>query len=120
MTYEGLLLLALWFVATGLFNSVTFSLHGDWLKLALQGWLLGATAAYFCWLWVKGQTLPMKTWHIRVVNLEHNKLRLSQALLRFLLALILPVISQLWAFVDSDGQFLHDHLAGTRLVSTQL
>jgi uncharacterized RDD family membrane protein YckC len=42
-----------------------------------------------------------------------------KALLRFLLALLLvPTgISILWSLFDRDRQFLHDRLAGTRLVN---
>jgi uncharacterized RDD family membrane protein YckC len=55
----------------------------------------------------------MKTWRIRLVGVTPRK-----ALFRFLYALILvPTgISLLWALFDRDRQFLHDRLAGTRLV----
>jgi hypothetical protein len=42
-------------------------------------------------------------------------------LLRFALALVLvPTgVSIVWSFFDAEGQFLHDRLAGTRLVSSK-
>jgi uncharacterized RDD family membrane protein YckC len=42
-----------------------------------------------------------------------------KALLRFLLAVVFvpSLVSIIWAFFDRDGQFFHDRLAGTRLVS---
>ena len=71
-------------------------------------------AAYFLWCWLRGgQTLAMKAWRIRLVGVTPRK-----ALLRFLLGLVLvPTgIAVLWALLDRERQFLHDRLAGTRLV----
>ena len=115
MLYEALLLLAIAFFAGSAFY---FASRGapleGWVRTAHQ-LLLGAVfAAYFLWCWLRGgQTLAMKAWRIR---LEH--VSPPRALLRFLLALLLvPTgISLLWALVDRERQFLHDRLAGTRLV----
>jgi uncharacterized RDD family membrane protein YckC len=85
-----------------------------WLRHAHQLFLLAVLAAYFLRCWVRGgQTLAMKAWRIRLVGVSPRK-----ALLRFVLALVLvPTgVSLAWALVDRDGQFLHDRLAGTRLV----
>ena len=75
---------------------------------------------YFVWFWSHGrQTLPMKTWRIRLLTREGHGLRPERALLRYLLcwpSLGLGGIGLLWALVDRDGQFLHDRLAGTRLL----
>jgi uncharacterized RDD family membrane protein YckC len=72
-------------------------------------------AAYFlrCWLRAGGQTVAMKAWRIRLVDVTPAK-----ALARFLFALIfVPTgISIVWAVFDKDRQFLHDRLAATRLV----
>ncbi len=75
---------------------------------------------YFGWCWVKGgQTLAMKTWKIRLVSAEGGRVRPGQAALRYMAAwfsLGLSGAGLLWALVDRDGQFLHDRIAGTRLV----
>jgi len=84
------------------------------VRAELQAFVLAVLAAYFLWCWLRGgQTLAMKAWKIRLVGVTPQK-----ALLRFLLAaLLLPTgISILWSWFDEDGQFLHDRLAGTRLV----
>ena len=68
-----------------------------------------------------GQTLAMKTWRIRLLTRSGGPVRPAQALLRYLLcwpSLGLGGIGILWAVVDRDRQFLHDRLAGTRLVNT--
>jgi len=115
MLYEALLLFAIAFFAgfAFYFASRGAPLEG-WVRTAHQ-LLLGAVfAAYFLWCWLRGgQTLAMKAWRIRLVEVSPRK-----ALLRFLLALaFVPTgISLLWALFDRERQFLHDRLAGTRLV----
>ncbi len=75
---------------------------------------------YFVWCWTKsGQTLPMKTWKLRIANPDGSQLRPTQALLRYLAAWPSVVIFGLglfWALIDKDGQYLHDRIAGTRIV----
>lgn len=76
--------------------------------------------AYFGWLWKRsGQTLAMQTWKIRLVSANGAPLTNRQILLRYVLAwasLLIGGIGILWALADRDRQFLHDRLAGTRLI----
>ena len=116
MVYEALLLVAVLFIADYLFISLTHNAQSPLLKALLQIYLLTVMAAYFSWFWMRGQSLAMKTWRIRVVSTSGNKLSLRQALLRYLFSWLIG-ITQIWAFFDRDGQFLHDRLAGTRLVT---
>lgn len=78
--------------------------------------------AYFVWCWLHGgQTLPMKTWKLRIANADGTPPRVAQAVLRYLAAwpsLLLFGLGILWALIDKDKQFLHDRIAGTRIVST--
>lgn len=75
---------------------------------------------YFCWFWLHGgQTLAMRTWKIRIVDNSGNPLRPAQAVLRYLAAwpsVLVFGLGILWAFVDKDRQFLHDRLAGSRII----
>ena len=67
-----------------------------------------------------GQTLAMKTWRIRLRTRRGGPVRPAQALLRYLLcwpSLALGGIGIAWALIDRDRQFLHDRLAGTRLLA---
>jgi len=78
--------------------------------------------AYFVWCWLNGgQTLPMKTWKLRLISDEGSAIRPLQAVLRYLAAwpsILFFGIGIFWALFDKDGQFLHDRIAGTRIVST--
>jgi len=79
---------------------------------------------YFVWCWLNGgQTLPMKTWKLRLVDANGSALRPLQAVLRYLIAwpsIMCFGIGLLWALVDKDHRFLHDRLAGTKILSTTL
>lgn len=121
--YEALLVLALLFVADYLFVALVQNARSPLLKILLQIYLVLVMAGYFTWFWRRGQTLAMKTWRIRVVTKTGAGLSLQQALLRFgLAALLVPAlgISFIWALFDRDRQFLHDRLAGTRLVKADV
>ena len=117
MVYETLLLLALLFVADYLFISLTHNRQSMPFRIGLQLWLASVIGVYFVWQWQHGQSLAMKTWRIRLVTRDNRPLTLTRSIVRLLFVICLPGISQLWAFVDRDRQFLHDRLAGTRLVS---
>ncbi len=115
LLYEAVLVAAVAFFAgyAFLFASGGAPLHG-WVLRAHQLLLVAVLAAYFLWCWLRGgQTLAMKAWRLRLVGVTPGR-----GLARFLLALVLvPTgIGILWALVDRDRQFLHDRIAGTRLV----
>ena len=117
MAYEAILLFAVAFFAAWLFffASGGRDATAGTLRYALQIFIALVFAAYFLWCWLRGgQTLAMKAWHIKLVDVEPRS-----ALVRLLLAAILvPTgISILWSLFDRDRQFLHDRLAGTRLVN---
>lgn len=119
MLYESLLLVAVWFLAGFLFTGLTHGADSPAAIMSLRIYTLGVTAAYFIWFWTHGgQTLAMKTWHLRLVGIEGQAVSWRQAALRFILALpsLLLGIGIIWAIFDRDKQFLHDRLAGTRLV----
>ncbi len=75
---------------------------------------------YFVWCWLNGgQTLPMKTWKLRVIDNNGGPIRPAQALLRYLAAWpsIISGVGLLWALADPQKQFLHDRIAGTRIIA---
>jgi uncharacterized RDD family membrane protein YckC len=117
MLYEALLIFAVAFFAAWVFFFASGGRDATQgaLRAQLQLFILVVLAAYFLWCWLRGgQTLAMRAWRIRLVEVTPRK-----ALLRFLLAAALMPVSILWALVDRDGQFLHDRLAGTRLIDAR-
>jgi uncharacterized RDD family membrane protein YckC len=117
MVYEAVLLFAVGFFAAWLFffASGGRDATAGAARHLLQVFIGLVFAAYFLWSWLRGgQTLAMKAWRIRLVEVTPLK-----ALIRLVLAMLLvpTLISIVWSLFDRDRQFLHDRLAGTRLTS---
>jgi uncharacterized RDD family membrane protein YckC len=143
MVYEAFLLLAVEMSAVAVYLLATGNRHGPVFEHGLKAFLFLVTGAYFIRSWTDGgHTLAMKTWRLRVVADGHARMPLRTAALRYLLAWgwFLPALLACgvlglrdrrdigialaagiaaWActaFLDRDRRFLHDRLAGTRIV----
>jgi uncharacterized RDD family membrane protein YckC len=117
MVYEALLIFAVAFFASWVFFFASGGRDATRgvARAELQIFILLVLAAYFLWCWLRGgQTLAMRAWQIRLVEVTPGK-----AVARFLMAAALLPLSILWALVDRDRQFLHDRLAGTRLIDAR-
>ena len=114
LLYEALLVSGVAFFAAWIFFFASGGRDATTgvMRAELQVFILVVLAGYFLWCWLRGgQTLAMRAWKIRVVDITPGK-----AIARFLIAAALLPLSILWALIDRDRQFLHDRLAGTRLV----
>lgn len=143
--YEGLLLFALLFIAVLAQGVLALLIPALQSAHALQVLLFLVFGAYFVWFWSQGQTLAMKTWRIRVVDTRGHPLSRIRALTRYAMcwAWFLPPLAAIapfhlsadentvivcgwilvWALLSRfhpQQQFLHDILAGTRLVDYDL
>jgi len=139
--YEGMLMFGVVFIAGYLFSTLTQTRHALDNRHALQAFLFVVFGIYFTWFWSRGHTLAMKTWHLRLVDRRGRAVSQPRALARYVLswqwflpplAVIAPfhlsaaettVILTGWVVVwallsrlHPERQFLHDALAGTRLV----
>jgi uncharacterized RDD family membrane protein YckC len=138
--YEGMLLFGVVFISGYLFGTLSQTKNAMDNRHALQAFLFVIFGIYFVWLWSKGQTLAMKTWHIRVLTSIGTPLTQGQALVRYLWSWLwfLPPLLASWSFDLKGGesiviilgwvavwallsrfhprqQFWHDALAGTQL-----
>lgn len=122
MLYESMLLLGVLsvaFMVPHLVVGVAWGIAAPGVVLWLHLFLV--MGAYFIWLWTRGgQTLAMQTWRVQLVDaLRGATITPRQAVLRYVLswpALAGGGLGIVWALFDPDRQFLHDRLAGTRLV----
>ncbi len=145
LLYESMLLFGIAFAATMLFSIAGDVRSGmDPRRPLLIGLLAVVFGLYFSWCWSRGQTLAMRTWRIRMEDRAGRPPGQLRALFRYAcswlwvlppLAFIAPLklgalgISTavlgwmaLWAllsFLHPQRQFLHDALAGTRLVAVE-
>jgi uncharacterized RDD family membrane protein YckC len=119
LAYEAILLFAIVFISGYLFVALAGRSPQGWLRWLFYAYLLGVCGAYFVFCWVRsGQTLAQKSWGLRVTGADGSLLPWRKAVVRYLLALasVGSGIGLLWAIFDSQHQFLHDRLAGSRLV----
>ena len=121
MLYEVLLLLGV----LGLTFMVPLLIVGVVWQVSLPGWLewlyiYVVLAGYFIWYWRRGgQTLAMQTWRLKLVDAETGReVSRGKGLARYTLAWfsLLTLVGIVWAFFDRDRQFLHDRIAGSRIV----
>jgi uncharacterized RDD family membrane protein YckC len=142
MLYEGVILFGIVFIAGYLFSTLTQQRNGLTHHNILMAWIGFVLAVYFVYFWTHGgQTLPMKTWRLKVVDARGAPVSTARAIARYvfawlwflpplalhpLLKLSVPatlVVSTVWialwaaaVWLDPARQFLHDRLAGTRIV----
>jgi len=142
--YEGMLMFGVVFISGYLFSTLTQTRNGLENRHMLQAFLFVVFGIYFAWFWAQGQTLAMKTWHIRVLDAQGHPVTQARALLRYLTSWLwfLPPLAgvapfnlsgpeslvivlgwvAVWALLSRfhpTQQFWHDALAGTRLVDIQ-
>jgi uncharacterized RDD family membrane protein YckC len=146
MLYEGVLLFGVVMLAGLLFAGLMqqrHALQGQW---GLRVFLFLVLGAYFVGFWTRrGQTLPMKTWHVELRAADGGRVPLGRAVLRYLLSWLwfLPALGIAWASQLKGGwaitgvltagvlayaalarlhpsrQYFHDLLCGTRLVDVR-
>lgn len=124
MLYESLLVLgvlSVTFMVPHLILGIAFGVSAPgFLLLAHVATVLGM---YFVWYWSHGgQTLAMQTWKIKLVTPAGTTPQMRFLLLRYCLcwpSLLFYGVGVIWAIFDRDRQFLHDRLAGTRIVFTE-
>jgi len=123
MFYEMLLVSAILFIAAFVFTVATHNAQSPLIRIAFQAYLALVAGMYFIAFWLRGgQTLPMKTWHLRLEKADGGPIGTQQAALRYLLALIgvFLLFGIIWALFDRDRQFWHDRMAGTRIAQDKL
>ncbi|TAM51550.1 MAG: RDD family protein [Paraburkholderia sp.] len=142
LAYEGVLLFGIVFFAGYLFGTLTQQRNGLTHHNLLAAWIAFVVGVYFVWCWARGgQTLPMKTWRLKLVAAHSGQPpTVGRALVRYFATWLwfLPPLALhpllhvsvpgtlaaaaiwfvLWAAaarLDPARQFPHDRLAGTRL-----
>ena len=144
LVYEAFLVTAVVMLALFLFLFVAQKFDPKVIDIGRQLVLFVAAGVYFIYCWSgSGHTLAMKTWRIKLVKVGCATVPLKVAALRYLFAWLwlLPALAVCWLFrltgkaevaltvaagivayaltalLDKDRQFLHDKLAGTRLIT---
>lgn len=141
--YEGVLLFGVLMLAGLAYGVVTQQRHALVGLHGLQVFVFIVLGVYFGWFWSHGgQTLAMKTWHLRLLTKQGLQVSTARALLRYLLSWLWFLPALAWSYVtgvrsgatvaaalivgvlayaassrlNRQRQYWHDLLSGTRLV----
>jgi uncharacterized RDD family membrane protein YckC len=146
IVYESTLLFGVVMFAGIVFGVLVDQKHALAHRNGLQATMFAVLALYFVGFWMRGgQTLAMKTWHLRLLRRDGLPVRPLQAAARFVLSWLwfFPPLLLAWAMqwhsakeITSlmlvwfvlyallskalpQGQFLHDQICRTALVDTR-
>jgi uncharacterized RDD family membrane protein YckC len=118
-----LIVLTVVFLGTSVLLAFTHALDAGTRRPLIQFGLLALLGAYFIYCWVRGgQTLPMRAWRLRLATADGGPVPPQRAMVRYLVAVIGASCAGLgfaWALWDRERQFLHDRIAGTRIVTVE-
>jgi len=121
MLYDGLLVLALLFLATLPFIALRGGepVEGD-NNLVYQLILCLVIYGFFVGFWVRsGRTLGMQSWRLQLETMDGSKVNFKVATLRFFASLVSFIPAGLgffWALWDKDRLTWHDRISKTRIV----
>ncbi len=113
VTYDALLLLAVWFVATALLLPLNGGQAFSSDQFFYPIYLLGISFGFYGWFWTHGgQTLGLKAWNIRLLSFDQRALNWRQAAYRFfggVLVLIFFGIGFFWIIFDKNHYAWFDY-----------
>lgn len=143
LVYEALLLFGVTMGAGLVYGLATNQRHALEGTLGLRIAVFLVLGVYFVWFWTRhGQTLPMRTWQMKLVTVTGQAVGRTRAACRYVLCWVwvLPALAAVHfsgvsgsgrtlaalcagvilyaatAFLRRDRQFLHDAVCGTRIV----
>ena len=141
--YEGVLLFGVLMIAGYLFSTLTQQRNALIGRHGLQAFLFVVLAIYFVWFWSHGgQTVAMRAWQIRLVDLAGRPISQARGLARYLVGYLWFAPALLWLQMSGlngaassfgillagvvayalvtkfhpQRQFFHDVVCGTRLI----
>lgn len=126
MTYDGLLLLAIWLIVSAVLVPFGTSQHAAqhheisvtapaFRRFVLFPALVLATWLFYGYFWVRvGHTLGMQTWRLKLTRLDGSRVRWSDAIARCAGACLFPLVCGLLAQLawHSSTAFLTSVLLG--------
>jgi len=146
MLYEGVVLFGVVVITALFFAGIVQQRHALEHRAGLQIVLFFVLGAYFVWFWThSGQTVAMKTWHIRLTRRDGQPVGYLRAIARYVLSYVwfMPVLAVLatrheataaqiflwmglwilayaWTFkLHGTRQYWHDMICGTQLITWQ-
>ena len=117
--YDGVLVVAIVIITSLPFYS--FNVEESFLlKLTMQLYFYLIIQYFFVWFWVNSAaTLGMKSWKIKIVDINGNNISYKKAIVRFnasILSLSIFGLGFLISLFRKDKKWLHDIISRTQLI----
>lgn len=123
IAYDCFLLIALLFLTTALFTAINRGNaieRDDIIYIPLVITLAAIAFLFFTWFWTHGgQTLGLKTWKLRVINIDGGNISWKQALIRLTVAILSMAffgIGFIWSIFHKQRKTWHDLLSESELI----
>ena len=79
--------------------------------------IIFTTVSYYVYFWSYGRrTLGMSTWSHELLSDDGKTITYKVAFYRFLLNLVLSIVSLMWQLFDKDKKLLSDRILGLRTI----
>ena len=118
--YDGLLVIALWFLATLPFIALRGGEPVESGNVVYQATMLVVAWCFFIGFWTRsGRTLGMQSWRLQLETESGQPPGIATASLRFVAAVIswIPLgLGFWWQLWDQEQLTWHDRISGTRLL----
>ena len=117
--YDGVLVVAIVIITSLPFYS--FNVEESFLlKLTMQLYFYLIIQYFFVWVWVNSAaTLGMKSWKIKIVDINGNNISYKKAIVRFnasILSISIFGLGFLISLFRKDKKCLHDIISRTQLI----
>lgn len=120
MLYDFFLLIGMLIIASAIVV-IPFKLTPDKPTFIFyQLYIFTITYIFYIWFWThSGQTLGMQTWKFKITTTKGEPVNLSQATIRYFVAIISITVFGLgffWSIVDKKNRTWHDIASRTKLI----
>ena len=120
--YDIVLLIAILLVANGVLLLLTDTETLKTYTFLHRAYLISICFLFYAWFWTHGgQTLGLRAWNIKVLTLDQKPISWSQALLRFITAMLSWTVffglGFIWVLFNKEKLSWHDRLSKTALFS---
>lgn len=118
LLYDSLLIVALWMMTAliGVLLNDGNAVSGVWMQLIF----IGEVIVFYGYFWAHhGQTLGMRAWRLKLVDMEGRKVSLPAIFKRMLIgpfSIMCFGLGYLWYFIGTRQQTWHDRFSDTYVV----
>jgi uncharacterized RDD family membrane protein YckC len=117
--YDALLLVSVLFFATLLILPFNAGIAFDKEQFLYPAYLFSVSFLFYGWFWTHGgQTLGLQVWKSRVLNRRMKALNWTEALIRFMVAILswsCLGLGVFWILIDRNRRTWHDMISNTEI-----